>query len=101
LRDIVWGILLITLSVTAMIIYFWALFLAPDIKLWKFTISEWALIIPVLIFVYLFLFVLAWIGWAMATTPPELPASQTLPEEPDKSRESDKRGDLNNILSVC
>lgn len=91
MRDIVWGTLLIILSIAAMIIYFWALFLAPDIKLWKFTISEWALIIPVLIFVYLFLFVLAWIGWAMATTPPELPAPQTLQKETDKNGESDKR----------
>jgi predicted DNA-binding transcriptional regulator len=75
MRDVIWGKLLIILSVTAMIAYFWALFLSPsDAKLWKFTISEWAIIIPVVIFVYLFLFVIAWIGWAMATTPPELPA---------------------------
>jgi len=85
MRDVTWGILLIALSVTAMIAYFWALFLSPsDVKLGKFTISEWAIIIPVLIFVYLFLFVVAWIGWAMATTPPELPALE--------GGKSDKRG---------
>ncbi|HDO41389.1 MAG TPA: hypothetical protein ENH03_00615 [Candidatus Bathyarchaeota archaeon] len=78
MRDEVWGIILIILSVTTMIVYFWALFLSPsDVKLWKFSITEWAILIPVLIFVYLFLFVVAWIGWAMATTPPTLP----IPEE--------------------
>jgi len=78
MRDEVWGIILIILSVTTMIVYFWALFLSPsDAKLWKFSITEWAILIPVLIFVYLFLFVVAWIGWAMATTPPTLP----IPEE--------------------
>lgn len=78
MRDKEWGIILIILSVTTMIVYFWALFLSPsDVKFWKFSISEWALLIPVLVFVYLFLFVIAWIGWAMATTPPTLP----IPEE--------------------
>jgi len=84
MRDVVWGILLIILSVTTMIVYFWALFLSPsDIKLWKFSITEWAILIPVLIFVYLFLFVVAWIGWAMATTPPTLP----IPEENIEGKE--------------
>ena len=82
MRDEVWGIILIILSVTAMIVYFWALFLSPsDVKFWKFSISEWALLIPVLVFVYLFLFVIAWIGWAMATTPPTLPIPEELKEK--------------------
>jgi len=58
-----------------MIIYFWALFLSPrDVKFLDRTISDWALLIPIMIIVYLFLVVVAWIGWAMATTPPSLPA---------------------------
>ena len=82
MRDEVWGIILIILSVTTMIVYFWALFLSPsDVKLWKFSITEWAILIPVLIFVYLFLFVVAWIGWAMATTPPTLPIPEELKEK--------------------
>ncbi|MEM1582024.1 MAG: transcriptional regulator [Candidatus Bathyarchaeia archaeon] len=89
MRDVVWGTMLIILSVTAMIVYFWALFLSPsDVKLWKFYISEWAIIIPVLLFVYLFLFVIAWIGWAMATTPPTLPPK---PEEEDKGSTSEEK----------
>ncbi len=86
MRDELWGIILIILSVTTMIVYFWALFLSPlDMKLWKFSITEWAILIPVMIFVYLFLFVVAWIGWAMATTPPTLP----IPDE-EKNKEERK-----------
>jgi hypothetical protein len=74
MRDVVWGILLMILSVTVMILYFWALFMSPsDIIFLGRSISDWAILVPVLIFVYLFLFVVAWIGWAMATTPPTLP----------------------------
>jgi len=76
MKDVSQGLLLFSLSILAMIAYFWALFLAPrDIIFLDRTILEWALIIPVLIFVYLFLFVVAWIGWTMATTPPPLPVS--------------------------
>ncbi len=84
MRDTTWGIILILLSAITMVVYFWALFLSPsDIKFLGFSISEWAILIPVLIFVYLFLFVVAWIGWAMATTPPTLP----VPEEDAKKNE--------------
>jgi len=85
MRDVTQGRLLLILSVLAMIAYFWALFLvSPDVRLLGKTVSEWALIIPVLIFVYLFLFVVAWIGWAMATTPPNLPIKDKETEEKEK-----------------
>ncbi|HIE18888.1 TPA: hypothetical protein EYP75_04090 [Candidatus Bathyarchaeota archaeon] len=75
MRDITQGRILLVLSFTAMILYFWALFLAPQsITFLDRTIRDWALLIPVLIIVYLFLVVVAWIGWAMATTPPSIPS---------------------------
>jgi len=75
LRDVTQGRILLALSFIMMIIYFWALFLSPrDVKFLDRTISDWALLIPIMIIVYLFLVVVAWIGWAMATTPPSLPA---------------------------
>jgi len=37
------------------------------------TLSEWAIIVPVIIIVYAVLFVVAWIGWALASTAPPLP----------------------------
>lgn len=90
MRDVIWGILLMTLSIIAMIIYFWALFLSPtDVEFLGRSISEWAVIIPVLIFVYLFLFVIAWIGWAMATTPPSLPLEKKV--EGEVSEEDSER----------
>jgi predicted DNA-binding transcriptional regulator len=83
MRDAVYGVMLIALSVIIMVIYFWALFLSPtDARFWRYSISDWAIVIPVLLFVYLFLFVIAWIGWAMATTPPTLP----VPEEQGEDR---------------
>jgi predicted DNA-binding transcriptional regulator len=74
LRDVTQGQLLLALSFVTMVLYVWALFLAPqDIQFLGRTISDWALLIPVMIIVFLFLVVVAWIGWAMATTPPPIP----------------------------
>jgi len=39
------------------------------------TLSEWAIIVPVIIIVYAVLFVVAWIGWALASTAPPLPVT--------------------------
>ncbi len=88
MRDVTQGWLLLILSVLTMIAYFWAVFLAPSdaIFLGK-KISDWAIIIPILIVVYLFLFVVAWIGWAMATTPPPIPVSR---EEPSQGEGEEK-----------
>jgi Na+/H+ antiporter NhaC len=68
------GVLIFALALAAMVAYFWLLFLAPEdaVFLGK-TPSEWAILIPVLILVYVVLFVLAWVGWALATTAPPLP----------------------------
>ncbi|KYH41586.1 MAG: hypothetical protein AYL32_003980 [Candidatus Bathyarchaeota archaeon B26-2] len=92
MRDVSQGRLLFALSVVTMIVYFWAVFMAPrdvvDPILGR-TIGEWAIIIPVLIFVYLFLFVVAWIGWTMATTPPPLPVKGKV-SIPEETREGDE-----------
>ncbi|MBS7614678.1 hypothetical protein KEJ18_02970 [Candidatus Bathyarchaeota archaeon] len=77
MRDITQGRLLLILSFMTMAFYVWALFFSPrEITFLERTISDWALLIPVLIIVFLFLVVVAWIGWAMATTPPELSLSK-------------------------
>ena len=67
------GALLLALALFAMIGYFWLLFLAPDVVFLGKTTSEWAIIIPVMIIVYAVLVVIAWIGWALASTAPPLP----------------------------
>ena len=70
------GALLLALALVAMVGYFWLLFLAPDdaVFLGK-TVNEWAIIIPVIIIVYAVFVVVAWIGWALASTAPPLPVT--------------------------
>jgi hypothetical protein len=76
LRDRSLGALLLALALVAMVGYFWLLFLVPDdaVYLGK-TVNEWAIIIPVIIIVYAVLVVVAWIGWALASTAPPLPVT--------------------------
>jgi hypothetical protein len=74
LRDRILGSLILFLALVAMAGYFWLLFLAPsDAEFLGITASEWAIIIPIIIIVYAVLLVIAWIGWALASTAPPLP----------------------------
>jgi hypothetical protein len=76
LRDRSLGVLFFVLSIVAMVGYFWLLFLSPEDPLYLGkTLSEWAIIIPVIIIVYAVLIVVAWIGWALASTAPPLPVT--------------------------
>ena len=87
------GILIFTLSLVAMIGYFCWLFLVPEeiIILGK-PLSEWALIVPIIIIVYAFLFIVAWIGWAMASIPPPLPLTKkTSEEEAETTKEEEEQ----------
>jgi hypothetical protein len=76
LRDKSLGALLLAVALIAMVGYFWLLFLAPEdtVFLGK-NVSEWAIIIPVIVLVYAVLVVVAWIGWALASTAPPLPVT--------------------------
>ena len=76
------GALLLALALLAMVGYFWLLFLAPpDATFLEKTAIEWAIIIPVVIIVYGVLIVIAWIGWALASTAPPLPVTEENPED--------------------
>ncbi len=91
MRDKSLGMLMFIVSVLAMIGYFVWLFswliLPPDTLILGRSPSDWALIIPVGIIVYAFLFIVAWIGWAMASTPPPLSVTQKAPEEQERTEE--------------
>lgn len=92
MRDKSLGILMFTVSVLAMIGYFFLLFswfFLPDATILGKTLSEWALIVPIMIIVYTFLFIVAWIGWAMASTPPPLSVTQKTPEEKEETEEKE------------
>jgi len=90
-RDKSLGLLMFIVSVLAMIGYFVWLFswliLPQDTLILGRSLSDWALIIPVGIIVYAFLFIVAWIGWAMASTPPPLSVTQKAPEEQERTEE--------------
>ena len=75
------GVVFFITSIVLMIGYFWLLFLVPDdvIFLGK-QVNEWAIIIPVIIIVYAVLIVIAWIGWALASTAPPLPLNNEIQE---------------------
>jgi Na+/H+ antiporter NhaC len=74
LRDKSLGVLIFVASIVAMVGYFWLLFLSPeDVTFLEKSLSEWAIIVPVVIIVYAVLVVVAWIGWALASTAPPLP----------------------------
>jgi hypothetical protein len=74
MRDKSLGAILLALALVAMVGYFWLLFLAPkDAVFLGKTTNEWAIVIPVVIIVYAVLLVVAWIGWALASTAPPLP----------------------------
>ncbi len=73
LRDRSLGVLFLLLSIVVMVVYFWLLFLSPEGTYLGRTLHEWAILIPVMIIVYAVLLVIAWIGWALASTAPPLP----------------------------
>lgn len=93
MRDKSLGLLMFIVSVLAMIGYFVWLFswliLPQDTFILGKSLSDWALIIPVGIIVYAFLFIVAWIGWAMASTPPPLSVTQKPPEERERIEEKE------------
>jgi hypothetical protein len=82
------GALIFIVSVLLMVGYFWWLFLAPpDWVILGRPLRDWALIVPVAIIVYAFLFIAAWIGKTMATTPPPLPVTGKTSEEKEETEE--------------
>ncbi|UCF58250.1 MAG: hypothetical protein JSV15_03950 [Candidatus Bathyarchaeota archaeon] len=88
MRDKTLGALMCILSVLAMTGYFCWLFLAPqDLFFLGRPLSDWAVIVPVAIIVYVFLFVIVWIGWTMVSTPPPLPVA---PKSSEEKKETEK-----------
>ena len=83
-KDQGYGFVIFIISLIVAIAYLVAFF-APYIGLpavWH----DWAIGIPVLLFVLLVLVISAWIGWTMLTTPPPAP----LETEPTSSEPAEK-----------
>lgn len=73
-----YSIMVITLAVMAA--YFIWLFpgIFGAIFTWLAPYSEWAIKLPVILAVYMILFIILWIGYTMATTPPPVPLDTPL-----------------------
>jgi hypothetical protein len=70
-KDQGYGFLIFLISIVVAIVYL-ASFFAPYLGLPAYW-QQWAIGIPVLLFVLLVLVISAWIGWTMLTTPPPAP----------------------------
>ena len=82
MKDRPLGALIFAISILGMIGYFYWLFLSPDdVTFLGKSLGEWAIIVPVFILVYALFFVIAWIGWALASTAPPLPITEESTED--------------------
>jgi hypothetical protein len=70
-KDQGYGFVIFLISIAVAIVYLVAFF-APVIGLPQYW-HDWAVGIPVLLFVLLVLVISGWIGWTMLTTPPPAP----------------------------
>ncbi len=69
--------------------FFWAF--APALGstfAWLAPYTQWAYQLPILVAVYLMLFIILWIGYTMATTPPPIPLENPLDLEKEGESES-------------
>ncbi len=68
--------------------YSWLITAVPALKIAEpATVSYWLVAAPVLIAFVAILFIGAWIGWTMATTPPPKPIEEITTEIEDKKEE--------------
>ena len=57
---------------------------------WLSPYTEWAFKLPILAAVYVMLFIVLWIGYTMATTPPPIPLDNPLDLEREGEKEEKK-----------
>jgi hypothetical protein len=74
------GSTIMVATIVVMLVYFvWAFpGLFGTIFAWLGPYSEWAFKLPVIAAVYMILFIVLWIGYTMATTPPPVPLDTPL-----------------------
>ena len=74
------GSTIMVATIVVMLVYFvWAFpGLFGTLFAWLGPYSEWAFKLPVIAAVYMILFIILWIGYTMATTPPPVPLDTPL-----------------------
>lgn len=72
------GIGLMVVSVVVILVYFWLLFIPPDliVPLLNVSITEFLIRLTVMVGVLGVFGILAWIGYTLATTPPPKPIEE-------------------------
>ncbi len=60
---------------------------------WLAQYSEWAIKLPVMFAVYMILFIVLWIGYTMATTPPPVPLDTPLDLDSEFNFDEEKEED--------
>ena len=90
--DKILGYIIIAASLLVMVGYFiWAF--APWLGAsfaWLAPYTEWAYRLPVLAAAYLLVFIVLWIGYTMATTPPPIPLDNPLDIEVEGEEKKDE-----------
>ena len=85
------GYSIMFIAVLFMVVYFvwsFAPWLGPMFS-WLAPYSEWAFRVPILLAAYGVLFIVIWIGYTMATTPPPIPLENPLDlDEGEEKKES-------------
>jgi hypothetical protein len=74
------GYTIMVATIVVMLVYFvWAFpGLFGTLFAWLGPYSEWAFKLPVIAAVYMIMFIVLWIGYTMATTPPPVPLDTPL-----------------------
>jgi len=92
-KDQSYGFVIFLISIVVAIVYLVAFF-APVMNLPQYW-HDWAVGIPVLLFVLLVLVISGWIGWTMLTTPPPAPLEpepvQTTASETSSASDTTRR----------
>ena len=60
---------------------------------WLAQYSEWAIKLPVMLAVYMIMFIVLWIGYTMATTPPPVPLDTPLDLDSEFNFDEEKSED--------
>jgi hypothetical protein len=84
-KDQSYGFMIFIVSLVVAVVYL-VMFFAPLVGALPAYWHDWAVGIPVLLFVLLVLVISGWIGWTMLTTPPPAPLETTPEPTPPNSK---------------
>ncbi len=89
-KDQGYGLAIFLISIVVTVVYL-AMFFATLIGLPAY-LREWAIGIPILLFMLLVLVIAGWIGWTMLTTPPPAPLeAETVTTPASKTQKTPKK----------